>query len=225
MKHIYMKQFSVFTILSILFLIGSNASATCTVDPNDFEYSMTITGELLIDGELSTDVNDMVYAYVDGECRGSAQVMHISQVDVYIVMLTVFSNQLSGENLEFKIMDNSITTLLDCSNELTFTADNNLGTPSNPYQIAYSTATEIDDALEVNAINLFPNPTTGVVNIQFKSILSGTVNIISTSGQVVESHMIRESSMKLNLFHLPKGIYLVQIVSGESTYTTKVMIE
>ncbi|MFH1568615.1 MAG: LamG-like jellyroll fold domain-containing protein [Gemmatimonadota bacterium] len=75
------------------------------VDFREFQYSMSITGELSIGGEVSTDPFDMIGAFVDGQCRGVAHVQEVEDLGRYEVFLTVYSNQDGGEEIAFRVWD------------------------------------------------------------------------------------------------------------------------
>ncbi len=73
-----------------------------SVNENDFEYTMSLVSFLSIDGDVLDSENDMVAAFVNGECRG---VTHLVQAPVngrFYGYLTVFSNT-SGEVIDFKV--------------------------------------------------------------------------------------------------------------------------
>lgn len=72
------------------------------VNPNDFEYSMNIFGQLFIDGQLSEDTYDRVGAFVGEEVRGVAEVQYIPGFETYQLFLTVFSNVPQGETVELR---------------------------------------------------------------------------------------------------------------------------
>lgn len=98
-----------------------------------YQHTMTITTQLMVESELSIDEYDRVGVFVDGECRGIAQLEYESDLDIYLAFITVYSNQLSGENLIFRIWDNSSChELWEIEPSLEFLADNILGTPSEP---------------------------------------------------------------------------------------------
>ena len=87
------------------------------VDPAQFQYTMTVTSVLYINGQLSTDSYDRVSAYVDGELRGVAPVVTYEDVningqivDLNLIFLTIYSNQLSGEDITFRVWDSSECT-------------------------------------------------------------------------------------------------------------------
>lgn len=76
-------------------------------NPSDFEYSMNIIGRVLIDNVVSIDKYDKAAAFVDGECRGIAQLQYIEEYDMYEVFLDVYSNVETGEHFEIRLWDAS----------------------------------------------------------------------------------------------------------------------
>ncbi|WP_459209840.1 LamG-like jellyroll fold domain-containing protein [Aquimarina rhabdastrellae] len=75
-------------------------------DTGDFLGTTDFTSRLIIDGEQSTDVNDIVAAYIDGEFRGSTNVNSRGLVD-----LSVFGDRSdNGKRLSFRVWDASECT-------------------------------------------------------------------------------------------------------------------
>lgn len=103
------------------------------ITPSDYDYNMTFTVELNIEGEVSEDEFDQVAAFVDGDIRGKASVEYVPALDKYMAFLTVYSNQIDGEELNFRIWDASDCLLYGTVVETyTFTNDGLHGTPANP---------------------------------------------------------------------------------------------
>jgi len=111
------------------------------VNISDFQFSMTITAVLYTDGELSSDVYDKVGVFVDDELRGNADVIYLSFLEdlslhAYEVFLTIYSNELTGEELDFKVWDATESIELGLiTEEYTFEANASLGTPTTPVTI------------------------------------------------------------------------------------------
>jgi hypothetical protein len=82
-----------------------------TLDPNDFQYSMNIIGQINIDNVLAEDLKDKVGVFYNDELRGVAQVIYDANYG-YLVYLTVYSNTASGEILNFNIWDSSEDKIL-----------------------------------------------------------------------------------------------------------------
>ena len=98
-----------FIVLTLLFL-GFQSKAQ---DPNwsvnsaNYQYSMTFTAFLNVNGTALTSTNDKVGAFINGELRGVASVVYVSSADKYVVFLSVFANT-NGETISFKIYNLSL---------------------------------------------------------------------------------------------------------------------
>ena len=76
--------------------------------------------------------------------------------------------------------------------------------------------------------NVFPNPTTGKVNIQssepFKK--GNTITVYDSMGKVIlQKNYANEKDGQLDLSRYGKGIYLVRIMEGEKVRESKVVVE
>ncbi|NEN24299.1 hypothetical protein G3O08_12370 [Cryomorpha ignava] len=78
-----------------------------TVDPSQWSQAMGIVGLIRIKDIVSSDSEDLLAAFVNGEVRGSQNVEYIEAIDRYLVFMDVYSNVNAGENLTFKIWDAS----------------------------------------------------------------------------------------------------------------------
>ena len=109
-------------------------------NPGDFTQSMNIVAKIKVDGIISTDIYDKIYAVGVGasglELRGKAGLTYDAQLNAYNVFLTVYSNVVSGENISFFIWDasqgNFIEATLDGSIAVPFSSDNVIGNFTNP---------------------------------------------------------------------------------------------
>jgi len=61
-------------------------------NPNIFENSMTMVLNVNIEGDLSTDPEDIVAAYIDDQLRGRANLQYVPQIGAYVAYLTVYGN-------------------------------------------------------------------------------------------------------------------------------------
>ena len=103
------------------------------ISPASYDYSMNFTVQLDIEGDLSTDNQDIVGAFVDGELRGFAHVQYVATLDLYEAFLNVYSNNFTGETVDFRIWDASACHLYgDIIETYTFTGDELVGSPNVP---------------------------------------------------------------------------------------------
>jgi len=62
------------------------------VNPNLFENTMNMVLQLDIQGSVSTDVEDIVAAYIGDQMRGSAYLEYAPEVNKYLAYLTIYGN-------------------------------------------------------------------------------------------------------------------------------------
>jgi len=103
------------------------------VDPSAYSFSMNIAAQLNIEGELSSDRLDIIGAYVGNELRGIGRVQFSRDLNKFLVFLTIYSNQATGETVTFKIWDASDCQLYGTTLEsFPFVADGLIGSPLEP---------------------------------------------------------------------------------------------
>jgi hypothetical protein len=108
--------------------------------PADFTQSMNIVGKLKINGVFSNDIYDKVYAVgptTNGlEVRGKTSLSYDRQLNSYYVFLTVYSNVVSGETINFFVWDakqgNFLEAKLDTAVGVPFIADAVIGNFTTP---------------------------------------------------------------------------------------------
>ncbi|MBT6996824.1 MAG: cadherin repeat domain-containing protein, partial [Prolixibacteraceae bacterium] len=122
-----------FTFLGIIAV----AQPGWDVTPNQYVYSMTITGQVTTDGYLSTDESDKVAAFIDGECRGVTNVKYVSAINEYYVFLMVYSNDPIG-TVNFKIWDDSAGEEFAIKQTLSFVVNDIVGSISSPFLFSSS---------------------------------------------------------------------------------------
>lgn len=105
-----------------------------TVNAADFKYNMSVFGKLYINKVYSSDYEDMLAAFSGGKCVGVCNNRYYKQNDMYYAMLTVYSNEVSSDNLEFRIWDASTGQTYIAESEKPISFENNavVGSPSQP---------------------------------------------------------------------------------------------
>ncbi len=118
------------------------------VDENNYQYTMSVIGQLKIDGVFSTNPDDMVGAFVDGECRGVAKCEYVREYDMYEVFLNIYSNKQSGEQISFKIWNASEGYIhINVTPVLTYVYNNVIGSPANPQIIESNNSYSVKEPL------------------------------------------------------------------------------
>lgn len=105
-----------------------------TVNAADFKYNMSVFGKLYINKVYSSDDEDMLAAFSGGKCVGVCNNRYYKQNDMYYAMLTIYSNDVNGSDLEFRIWDASTGQTYIAQSEKPISFENNavVGSPSQP---------------------------------------------------------------------------------------------
>jgi hypothetical protein len=150
-ENIYLRNSSGFNELLALDLRVIGEQPDWDVNPNAFDYSMNIFGELNIKGIISTDEEDILAAFngTTGACVGVTKLRYISEYDRYLAFLNVYGNT-SGAPLKFKIWDASTGIIYTdvLPDTLTFAENSYKGTAKNP--ITFRALNIIEQVINVN---------------------------------------------------------------------------
>ena len=80
---------------------------TYSVNAQDYEYVMNFVGKATVDGIRSRDDKDILFAYVNDELRGASSPVYIEEYDSYFIFLSVYGDQVIGEEVTFRLWDAS----------------------------------------------------------------------------------------------------------------------
>mgnify|MGYP000415413973 CR=1 FL=1 len=97
---------------------------------------------------------------------------------------------------------------------------------SGQYTFGYvidPSAVEELSSLELD-IKLYPNPTSDVLNVDFKGIATGNYIIMDSQGRNVLSGTL-ETARKIDVSNLPEGAYMFQISSKHGTISKELLIQ
>lgn len=126
-------------LYSIIFcFIGIKAfgqSPTWVVNENKYQYTMSFIGFLNDNGVELKNVNDKVAAFVNGECRGVANLTYVASKDSYYAYLTVFSNT-NGEVINFKIYNSVNNVVKEVVKTKVFAINEHFGNLFQAYSFA-----------------------------------------------------------------------------------------
>jgi hypothetical protein len=92
----------------------------------------------------------------------------------------------------------------------------------------YSTIVSVAmiDFSETTSVNIFPNPTNGIINVEFEKVANKVVNIeiVNVFGQLVYSDSRSvDRNLSIDLAFLQKGIYMLKLKADGYVYNKKVV--
>jgi hypothetical protein len=79
-----------------------------SVNPANYESTMTVTGRLQIEGVYQEDEADLLAAFIGEECVGVVSPRYVSTSNTYMTFMTVYGNSAhAGKDITFKLWDAS----------------------------------------------------------------------------------------------------------------------
>jgi len=106
--------------------------AEWSINPANFQYNGSITSEIHINEVSVGSEDDMLAAFINGEISGVVNGLQ-SPFGNIVFPLMVYSNETSGETLEFIYYDSSSNLYVQLSETLEFITDMTVGTAIDPF--------------------------------------------------------------------------------------------
>jgi hypothetical protein len=190
-------------VLLLLQVSAYGQSPNWVVNESQFQYTMSFVSFLNLDGSTLSNTNDKVGAFVNGELRGTANLIYVSSTDRYLAYLLVFSNT-TNETVNFKIYNSVNDQVVDVATTVNFEIDRHYG---NVFQ-AFSLASP---ALS-NAAN--------IIDFSFSGAGVTNTTILNSEITIESNAFITQNSSDLNaVFQLSAGANLYADVNKLLTGT------
>ncbi|MBN2668999.1 MAG: T9SS type A sorting domain-containing protein [Bacteroidales bacterium] len=136
-----------------------------SVNPNDFQFSMNMSGYVALDAQTTSQQNAYLGAFVDEDCVGVCQPTDLDGT-YQLYQITIYSNASSGDAIFFKWMDES-SNLTEIDNFVLFSNNLIIGNVDHPFlwmsPVSYSSA-------DILSFELDSQVTQAVIDAAAKSI-------------------------------------------------------
>jgi hypothetical protein len=83
----------------------------------------------------------------------------------------------------------------------------------------------LQDSLQVEYFNLFPNPTSVNINIAMENEGLFLVQIFDLTGRLVIEHQNHDNKTPIELGQISNGLYIVILVGGSKNYIGKIVLQ
>jgi sugar lactone lactonase YvrE len=83
----------------------------------------------------------------------------------------------------------------------------------------------LDEVSETPIFNIYPNPTSGKLNIESSLSQEHNLCIFDVCGKEILNHIVFQKSTTLELSNLFRGIYMIQITNDDIIFRKKIVIE
>ena len=164
-----------------------------SVDPSQFENSMSVIAQLKLDGNYSTDTEDLVAAFINGTCVGVASPKYYSRYDAYFVSLDIYGNSTDADKkVVFKAWDASTGVTyptLSTSSNIKFSSNALFGSMKEPVILSSNKMQEqnLDLKKGWNWISLNVKPSNDSINAVFGDI-ANKANILKSKTNFSQSN-------------------------------------
>lgn len=137
---LYRKLAQATVLVSLLFCLISPVRAEIpdwSVNPNAFEFSMTIVAVIDIQGDVTGNPNNILGAFVGNETRGVSNTdIFVNSMGQYMAFIHVYAHA-SGEQITFRYYDHSADMEYTAVNSpISFVVDGSVGNTSSPILIS-----------------------------------------------------------------------------------------
>ena len=130
-----MKRITIILFFTVSTLFAStHTTPTWVINPNDYQYSMSVVGLLNLNCSDLANANNKVAAFVNGECRGVAQSNSIVN-GKNLAYLIIYSNSPLGETVELKYYNAANDLVYTAKETIQFTDNAAFGKNNSPYLI------------------------------------------------------------------------------------------
>lgn len=160
------------------------------VNPRAYQYNMTVTSVLRIDGVESVDPGDIIGAFVGSECRGAASPVYVEAMRRHVVFIMIHSNAAQGEEVSFRAFDADAALVYEIVESIACSADAAEGTVLEPLVLNAGQIREEESDLPA-AFGLaqnFPNPFNPATTIHYNVPSGGgavSIRIYDVGGRLV----------------------------------------
>jgi hypothetical protein len=186
-------------------------------------YGVTSVWETYDSGETWNDVSgnlpDMPIRWAIYHPDGSNQVMLATELGVWTTTNTSESNWKNDKGLPLVRVD---MLKIRNADKTVLAATHGRGMQYTTWE--YDTTTDIEE-LANNAFSIYPNPSKGLVNIDFGNNTSSRVRIHDVNGKVVLEKTSETGLLQVDLSEQPKSVYFISINQNGKEVSNKLILE
>lgn len=187
----------VFLFCQLAKISSAQVPSTWTVNPSAYTYQMSVTAkanEACVD---LIDANNYIAAFVGGQCRGVVKTNTAVGPNM-LGLLTIKSNVVSGEKVNFQIYKASSNTILNVLDSVVFSQGASIGTLSNPFMF-YTNHAPTDISISTYTVNENTPLATVMSSLSAIDQDAGTVFTYSLTGAQPENSQFGISGSNLTV--------------------------
>ena len=181
-------------------LCKAQVPASWTVNPNSFSNTATVTCKINESCLDLLDANNVIAAFVNGQCRGVASTnVFVSTTGDVIATLTIYSNSSSGEFVTFQGYNATANTILVGVDSIAFVADAIVGEILNPFVVTENhTPTDINITNQSISEGLMIGDTIGGLTAIDDNVPNTFTFSLAAGVMDNDSYLITDTSLTVN---------------------------
>ena len=112
------------------------------------------------------------------------------------------------------------------THKITIKATDGIETVETSFDLTVTVKTGISDEMESNLLKFYPNPTSGLINLEFNRMSEKGVliEVYNPLGQIILKTLVNSNTNLLNLSNYPSGTYYIKTISESGTHTEKIIL-
>lgn len=87
-----------------------------------------------------------------------------------------------------------------------------------------ASVTGIEDEIFKSKLNVYPNPTSDILNVVFESYSEKQIKLFNLSGRQVMSHLCSDDRISIDIRKYPSGVYFLKVVGEDLLETIKFLV-
>lgn len=196
----------------------SNKRPYYQVNTTDYPKTMNIVGRMQEDASLQFDDLDEIGVFDEsGTLKGRGDVVYIPTSEEYLMFITMYEEASKSEGkLTFKLYKKAYGRAYPLTETIQFEENLRLGTVTEPVLFSLPAA-EVVLANQSTSFEVFPNPASQHIYLQFQTLETSNISIAITDAigrqlEIIETELPKGmATIERNVQHLENGIYLIRV--------------
>jgi hypothetical protein len=84
---------------------------------------------------------------------------------------------------------------------------------------------EEEKEMQEEVITIYPNPSTGIFKVEMKDDEKAMINVYNMKGEKVKSIVHKGTVSSIDLSGMPKGVYMVKVITEDKSFSEKIVLE
>ncbi|MCW3081222.1 MAG: Pentaxin family, partial [Segetibacter sp.] len=184
------------------------------VKASDYQYNMGVYGKIRLNNMYSVNKEDMLAAFTDGICVGVANNTYNPSNDLWYTFLTIYSNDVSSTNVEFRIWQASTGKTIKAtpSRIINFWNNGIVGTPTIP--VVFDGSASLYQDMVVNENWNW---------ISFNLLIPANTSVTTTlqNGRFTNDDLIKHDLMGFSIYNNDKWVGSLKSLDNLSLFKLK----